>query len=380
MNNGSLRVAWDNSLVRRNPTGSGVYARQMIQELRRQPDVALEVFNGWDPAKRKPGEFGSQGVLARGARAIRGLAWSYGYFPLQLRRGKFDLLHSPSFVVPFGCPCPTVATIHDVSFLMFPEHFERRWRNYMKYVMPSVLRSVSAVICVSECARQDLLKFYKVAPEKVHVVYNGIDHARFNPGATLDYKWAQSIGLHKDYVLHVGTLSQRKNIPMLLRAVASLKSKGKFENHQLVLAGPELSVNTGGPEVHESIRNLGLSDVVVLAGYILDGRLPGLYARAKLLAMPSIYEGFGLPVAESMASGVPVVASNTSSLPEIAAGAAILVPPQDETAWTEAIGQILENPAIAHDLRRKGLERAAQFSWQRAAAETVAVYRTVAGS
>src|SRR5712692_10731787 len=211
MNNGSLRVAWDNSLVRRNPTGSGVYATQMIQELRRQPDVALEVFNGWDPAKRKPGEFGSQGVLARGARAIRGLAWSYGYFPLQLRRGKFDLLHSPSFVVPFGCPCPAVATIFDVSFLMFPEHFERRWRTYMKLIMPSVLRSVSAVICISENAKQDLLKFYKVPPDKVHVVYCGIDHAQFHPGAKLNREWAQSIGLRKDYVLHVGVLSQRKN-------------------------------------------------------------------------------------------------------------------------------------------------------------------------
>jgi glycosyltransferase involved in cell wall biosynthesis len=380
MNNGSLRVAWDNSLVRRNPTGSGVYATQMIQELRRQPDVALEVFNGWDPAKRKPGEFGSQGVLARGARAIRGLTWSYGYFPLQLRRGRFDLLHSPSFVVPFGCPCPTVATIFDVSFLMFPEHFERRWRNYMKFVMPSVLRSVSAVICISECARQDLLKFYKVAPEKVHVVYCGIDHGRFSPGATLNREWAQSIGLRKDYVLHVGLLSQRKNIPTLLRAVAALRAQGRFEDLQLVLAGPELSVLTGAPEIYDAIRDLGLGEAVVLAGFVPDKFMPGLYAQARLLVMPSLYEGFGLPVAESMASGVPVVASNTSSLPEIAAGAAILVPPQDESAWAEGIAQILENPAVANDLRRKGLERAAQFSWQRAAAETVAVYRTVAGS
>jgi glycosyltransferase involved in cell wall biosynthesis len=108
--------------------------------------------------------------------------------------------------------------------------------------------------------------------------------------------------------------------------------------------------------------------------------MPGLYAQARLLAMPSIYEGFGLPVAESMASGVPVVASDTSSLPEIAAGAAILVPPHDEAAWAEGIAKVLENPATAEDMRRKGLERAAQFSWQRAAEETVAVYRTVAGA
>ncbi len=380
MHNGTLRVAWDNSLAKRNPTGTGVYATQLIRELTAKPDVALQVFEGWDPAKRKPGEFGSQGILARGARALKGLAWSHGYFPHLLRTGKFDLLHSPSFVVPFRCPCPSVATIFDVSFLIFPEHFERRWRTYMKLIMPSVLRSVSAVICISENAKQDLLKFYKVSPDKVHVVYCGIDHAQFHPGALLDQQWAQSVGLHKDYVLHVGLLSQRKNIPTLLRAVAALRAQGRFEDLQLVLAGPDLSVLTGATEIYDTIRDQGLGEVVVLAGFVPDECMPGLYAQARLLAMPSIYEGFGLPVLESMASGVPVVASNTSSLPEITAGAAILAPPQDEHAWAEGIAEILENPAKAEDLRRKGLARAQQFSWQRAGEETVAVYRTVAGS
>jgi glycosyltransferase involved in cell wall biosynthesis len=379
MQNGTLRVAWDNSLAKRNPTGTGVYATQLIRELTAKPGVALQVFEGWDPARRKPGEYGSQGILARGARAARGLVWSHGYFPHLLRKGKFDLLHSPAFVVPFGCPCPSVATIFDVSFLIFPEHFERRWRNYMQYVMPSVLRSVSAVICISESAKQDLLHYYKISPERVHVVYCGIDHTRFSQDAVLDEGWAGSVGLRKDYVLHVGTLSQRKNIPMLLRAVASLRAKGKFENHQLVLAGPELPVLSGGPEIHQAIRELSLGDVVVLAGYVPDDCMPGLYAQARLLAMPSLYEGFGLPVLESMASGVPVVASNSSSLPEIAGDAALLVSPQDESAWTEAIEDVLQSPSTAEELRRKGLLRARQFSWQRAGEETLAVYRAVAG-
>lgn len=375
-----LRVAWDNSLIRRNPTGSGVYATQLIRELAGQPEIDLEVFSGWDPANRKPGEFGHQGVLSRGARAIRGLAWSYGYFPYLLRKGKFDLLHSPAVVVPLGCPCPAVVTIFDVSFLIFPEHFEWRWRNYTRYVMPSVLRSVSAVICISEHAKQELLKFYKVSPEKVHVVYCGIDHRRFGPDAVLDKGWAESVGLYKEYVLHVGLLSKRKNIPMLLRAVASLRAKGKFENLQLVLAGPELSVLTGAREIHRTIYELGLRDVVVLPGHVPDDFMPGLYRHAKLLVMPSLYEGFGLPVLESMASGVPVVASNSSSLPEVAGDAAILVSPQDESAWAEAIEDVLRSPSTAEELRRKGLLRARQFSWRRAGEETLAVYRAAVGS
>jgi glycosyltransferase involved in cell wall biosynthesis len=379
MNHQTLRVAWDNSLARRNPTGTGVYASQLIRELSASPGLDLQVFEGWD-SKRKPGEFGSQGVLSRGARAASGMLWGHAYFPYALRKGRFDLLHSPSFVVPFACPCPSVVTIYDLSFLKFPQHFESRWRTYVNAVMPSVLRRVSAVICISEHTRQDLLKSYEVAPQKVHVVYCGIDHARFHPGATLDRSWSQSVGIQKDYVLHVGTLSERKNIPMLLRAVALLQTQGKFADCQLVLAGPEVSVLSGASEIHKTIWYFGLKDVVVLTGHVPEAQLPGLYAGAKVLAMPSLYEGFGLPVLESMAVGTPVVTSNTSSLPEIVEDAGLMVPPQDIAGWAEAIENLLKNRAQADEIRRRGLARAARFSWHQAASETLNVYRSVAGS
>ncbi len=272
-----------------------------------------------------------------------------------------------------------MVTIFDLSFLMFPQHFERRWRTYVNVMMPSVLRNVPAVICISEHTRQDLLKAYKVAAEKVHVVYCGIDHARFHPAVEPDRDWLRSVGVKNDYVLHVGTLSERKNIPMLLRAVALLRTQGRLADYQLVLAGPALSVLAGASEIHQAIRDLGLEDVVVLTGHVPEVQLAALYAQAKVLVMPSLYEGFGLPVLESMAVGTPVVASNSSSLPEIAQDAALIVPPQDEHGWAEAIGEVIENPSTAAELRRKGLARAAQFSWQRAAAETLAVYRTVTG-
>ena len=305
MNNRPLNVAWDNSLARRNPTGTGIYASQLIHELSAQPDLKLKVFEGWDPSQRARGVYGNQGLLARAHRALIGLFWSHLYFPYLLRKERFDLFHSPAFVVPFGCPCPSVVTILDLSFLLFPKQFERRWQTYVKVMMPSVLKRVSGVICISEHSKQELLRSYKISPSLVHVVYCGIDHERFHPGLGVDCDWARSVGLRKDYVLHVGTLSQRKNIPLLLRAVASLRSRNKFQNYQLVLAGPELPVLQGGAEIHETIRALGLQDIVVLTGHVADERLPGLYAQAKLLAMPSLYEGFGLPVVESMAAGTP---------------------------------------------------------------------------
>jgi glycosyltransferase involved in cell wall biosynthesis len=354
-----------------------VYATQLVRELQNRPEVDLKVFEGWDPGNRKAGEFGSQNVVARAARAFRGMAWSHGYFPYRLHREKFDLLHSPAFVVPFSCPCPAITTIHDVSFLLYPEHFERRWRTYLEYTMPSILKSTSAIICVSQHAKEELLKFYQVSPEKVHVIYNGVDSGRFSASAQLDKDWARSIGLTRDYILHVGLLSWRKNLPMLLRALSGLRDKGRLKNYQLVLAGPELSVLTGTREIHDSIRDQGLSEMVVLTGFVPEEKMPGLYAQARLLVMPSIYEGFGLPVVEAMASGTPVIASDTSSLPEVAGNAAILVSPTDEAAWGEAILRVLEDPATRDDLRRKGLVRARQFSWQRAAEETLALYQGV---
>ena len=380
MNNRPLHVAWDNSLARRNPAGTGVYSSQLIHALGLQPGLNLEVFDGWDPSGRARGVYGDQAVFARGHRALTHLFWSHFYFPHLLRKNRFDVIHSPAFVIPFGCPCPSVVTVLDLSFLMFPAQFEKRWQTYVKTVMPSVLRTVSGVICISEHSKQELLKSYQIPSDKIRVVHCGIDHARFHPGVTIDADWLHSIGLHKDYVLHVGTLSQRKNIPLLLRAVASLRSRGRFNGHQLVLAGPELSVLHGGSEIHKTIRALGLQNIVVLTGHVAEERLAGLYAHAKVLAMPSLYEGFGLPVLESMASGTPVVASNCSSIPEVAADAAILVPPQDEQALADAIADVIECRATADELRSKGLQRARQFSWERAAAETLEVYRSVASS
>jgi glycosyltransferase involved in cell wall biosynthesis len=249
---------------------------------------------------------------------------------------------------------------------------------YLTAMMPRVLRAVSAIICVSECTKQDLLKAYQVSAGKVHVVHNGIDHSRFHPDVTLDPVWAKQLGIRAGYILHVGVFSQRKNIPVLLQAIARLRSTGKWGNRQLVLAGSEAPGIVGAAEIYDTIARLGLADSVILTGHAPDEHIPGLYANASVLVMPSLYEGFGFPILESMAVGTPVVASNSSSLPEVAGDAAILVPPHDVEVLAEAIEDAVENRTIAEELRRKGLARARQFSWERTAEQTVAVYRSVA--
>ena len=367
-----LRVAFDNSLARRNLAGTGTYASHVIRELSNAPDLNLKVFDGPDVAK------GNGGFAARAARRIAELYWTHSQFPKLLRAGNFDVLHGPAFVLPRKCPIPSIVTVHDLTFRLFPKHFQGWWATKVESEMTSTLQSVSAVICVSQQSKRDLLKFYSIQPEKVRVVYSGVDRSTYHPGIPLDPTWTRSLGLRDGYVLHVGSLAARKNIPALLRAVAILRSRGKWGNRQVVLAGAKTRGLPGASEVYEAIQKLGLGDVVLLPGHVPDEHVPGLYAQATMLVMPSLYEGFGLPILESMAAGTPVVASNNSSIPEVAGDAAILVPTGDERAIADAIEKILENPAVAQQLRDKGLLQAAKFSWQRMGAETIDVYRSVA--
>lgn len=368
-----IRVAWDNCFARRNLTGTGVYASRLLENLAREPNLVLESLNGWPDTVR-----GGSG-LQRIFQVAGNLAWTHLDLPVRLWRRGFDLLHSPAFIAPLAAPCPVVITMHDITYLLYPSHFANWWIHYMKSVVPSTVRSAAAVICGSEHSRRDIMKAYALTAGKVHVVPYGVDHQRFHSAAVLDPAWARQLGIREGYVLHVGELSHRKNIPTLLRAVAYLRGIGKWGSRQLVLAGSEAPGMVGAKEVHQTIGDLELSGNVILAGRVADEYLPGLYAKASLLVMPSLYEGFGFPVLESMAAGVPVVASNVSSLPEVAGDAAILVSPHEAEGLANAMAEVLDNPGVAAELRAKGLSRAQQFNWQRTAAETVQVYRSVAG-
>ena len=246
--------------------------------------------------------------------------------------------------------------------------------------MPPAVRSAAAIICGSDNSKCDIVKAYGIPSDKVRVIPYGVDHERFHPGATLERNWAQALGIRDGYVLHVGTFSYRKNIPTLLHAVAHLRARGMWGNRQVVLAGSQRLSIKGGHEVFETIRELDLSGSVVLTGHTPDEHIPGLYAHAGLLVVPSLYEGFGFPVLEAMAVGTPVVCSDTSSLPEVAGDAAIFFPPHDHYALARAMEDLLRNPSIAEQLRRKGFEQARQFTWQRAAEQTIGIYREVAKS
>jgi glycosyltransferase involved in cell wall biosynthesis len=370
----TLKVAWDNCLARRDKGGTGIYAARLLEQLTHRNDLEIEVLKGW-PIDPRGGK-----LVSRALRATGDLFWTHAYLPLLLSRQHFDLLHAPAFIAPVRSPCPVVLMIHDITYLLYPSHFARWWVAYLKSVMPPAMRSAAAIICPSENSKRDLTRVYHVACDRVHVIPNGVDLERFHPGVSLDATWADPLGIRDGYILHVGALASRKNIPVLLRTFAKLRSRPDWGARQLVLAGSEISGLAGAAEIYKTIEQLELAGSVILPGHVPDQHLPGLYAHAGVLVMPSLYEGFGIPILESMAVGTPVVASNSSSLPEVADGAAILVPPHDEDALGNAILEVIQNRTIAKEFRDKGLARAQQFTWERTAIETMAVYRAVARS
>lgn len=347
-----------------------MYAARLLDQFSLRTDLSTTIFNGWS------GTWPSKNSAGRACRTVGNMLWMHAGLPGVLWKRGFDLLHAPAFVAPVASPCPVVITIHDITYRLYPEHFASWWVSYMNSVMPSASKSAAAIICGSEHSKQDIMKAYGLCGEKVYVIPYGVDHDRFQPGTTLDPEWSRSLGIRDGYLLHVGLFLHRKNIPFLLRVIAHLRGKG-HRTIQLVLAGVELTTVAGAAEIHQTIRDLELQDNVVVTGHVPDRHMPGLYAQAKLLVMPSLYEGFGFPILESMAAGTPVVASNTSSLPEVAGDAAILVSPTDKDALAEAIETVLASPKIAAELRTKGLARARQFNWERTASETVNVYRSV---
>lgn len=299
------------------------------------------------------------------------LPWEHLGLPVQTRRAGVDVFHGTVNVVPRGLPCPSVVTVHDLAFMRWPEQVPRRRQRYLARELRGSLERADRIIAVSAATKTDLVEMCDVDPDRVVITPLGVD-ARFRPvvDASLD-AFREDQGIVRRFILSVGTLEPRKNLPALLRAFASLTREIP---HDLILIGAEGWLTD---EIYRSLQTPELAGRVRLTGFVEDEDLPCWYSAADCFAFPSLYEGFGLPVLEAMACGVPVVTSNVSSLPEVAGEAALLVDPSDEAQIAAGIRQVVTEPRIADSLRRRGRERAAGFTWERTAMLTAAVYREV---
>jgi glycosyltransferase involved in cell wall biosynthesis len=287
--------------------------------------------------------------------------------------GPLDVFHSPDYVLPPVRRARKVVTIHDLSFLRYPEAAEPSLRRYLSAAVPRCAGEADVILADSENTRRDVVELLGLPSEKVYVIYPGVDQ-RFSAIQERESLEAvkERYGLSYPFILSVGTLEPRKNLIVLLEAYAMLKERRDLP-HRLVIAGGKGWLYEG---IFQRVQELSLGEGVVFLEFVPDDLLPSLYTLADLLAFPSLYEGFGLPPLEAMACGTPVVTSESSSLPEVVGEAGLMVPADDPGALAEAMGRVLDDAKLSEDLVARGLARAAQFSWEAAGKKLLAVYES----
>lgn len=293
---------------------------------------------------------------------------------LELSPFALDVLHSPDFIPPAHARCPSVITVHDLAFLLYPRFLTRESARYYGQVDVAARRA-DHIIAVSDSTKRDTVRLLGVPEEKISVIYEAA-HPLFTP-ITSDEPLTRvraRYDLPSDFILFVSTVEPRKNLPTLLRAFRRLRDHYKLET-TLAIAGQRGWLVE---EVDAVVAELKLGEAVRFLGGVPNEELVYLYNAAKLFVLPSFYEGFGLPPLEAMACGTPVIVSNVSSLPEVVGDAGILIAPEDVEGLTVAMWRVLTDENLRRELRAKGLERAQTFSWERAARETLSVYQKVA--
>lgn len=352
--------------------GIGTYIRNLITALSElDPENQYVLFAGQQGSQELwdlPDNF--RLVVERSpsysVRELIALSW-------RLFRLRVDLYHSTHYVLPAVVPCRAVVTIHDIIHLLYPEFLPSPLAFF--YAQRMIRRSLSRgdrIIAVSQNTKTDLMDYFKVDGRKIRVVYSGVtDRYRQRLPAAEVSAWLEEFGVDQPYLLFVGNPKPHKNLDNVVKAYARALEIFDFEA-DLVCVGDRDGLEF---KIRQRAEQTGLTDRIKLVGHVPEEALPALYQGAMLFVFPTLYEGFGLPVIEAMASGVPVVTSNTSALREIAEGYGHLVNPLDVEEIARAIAQCMADTEHRQALIKLGLKRADDFQWDRTAEKTLEVYR-----
>ncbi len=341
--------------------GVSIYSVSLLHYFQQKADVSTQfkIFLREKPLEDlpKPNDYFSY-EMVKGE-----LLWSQIFLPARLNlRRDIDVFFTPAHYAPRLCPVPFVVTIHDLSYFYYPDEFLKKdlykLQNWTKY---SVQRA-KKIITVSQNTKKDIMKFYHVPENKIKVVYNGYEKIGQN----------NELGIksYGNYILYVGTLQPRKNVAMLIHTFNKFLSENL--DFKLIIVGRKGWLYN---EIFALVERLKLKDSVIFTDYVSDGELLQLYKNAFCFVLPSLYEGFGIPVLEAMSNGCPVICSNTSSLPEIGGKAALYFNPKSEKDLLKKVNQLKDDEKLRNELIRKGKEQVKKFSWQTCAQQTLEIIK-----
>jgi glycosyltransferase involved in cell wall biosynthesis len=373
-----MRIGIDGNEANVNDrVGSGMYAFQVMQHL-----YELDTWNEYiiylksAPVVDMPRERKNWQYEICGPQKL----WTQFALPLKLfaDRKKLDVFFSPGHYAPRFSAVPTVVAVLDLAFMKFPEYFKKSDLMQLKSWTKYSVKNAKHVITISESTKRDVVNYYKASPSDVTVTYIGFDTETFKPinDQSVIKPILEKYGFQQPYILYLGTLQPRKNIVRLVHAFKDLVSQDKYSNLglKLVIVGKKGWMYQ---EVFSEVKKLNMEDIVVFTGYIPDSEKPAVLSGALIYTLPSLYEGFGIPVLEAMACGTPVVVSQISSLPEVVGEFGILVDPYSEKSICGGLKLLVKDVELRDKLRENGLRWVKQFDWMHSARTTLTVLEQV---
>lgn len=369
-----MRIGFDARLYSDVSSGIGSYTRNLIENL-------VKISSGHEyylflDSPLPPGVVRLKNTFTEIIPEKKRILWTNFYLPGRLSKLDIDLYHgTANFEIPIRKVTRYVVTIHDIIPKLFPELIPFKHRLIFNLFTKRALKVADKVITVSEHSKKDIVRFFNADENKIKVIYEAASEI-FRPirDSAILKEFREKYKLPEEFILFLGLLEPKKNIMRIIKSFLFLKEKGL--RCKLVIGGRK---GWYFENIFKLARELNLTNDIIFTGFVPEEDLPLLYNSSRLFVFPSLYEGFGLPVLEAMACGIPVITSRTSSLPEIAADAALYVDPLSIDSIVEAIDQVYKDEDMRGSMIERGIQRARHFSWQKAAAETLNIYREITG-